>query len=151
LPVEVVVDGRQEYSCMVSVKVRVFDTVLVAGRQLGRHEHITSPDVRRVRIETTELRGIALRSEKELAGLRSTRIINAGSVLTEDIVESVPDVLRGSTVRLVVRGRNFRLSVEAVAKEDGMRGKEIIVQRIGSATRVHATVLDQRTVEMTVP
>jgi flagella basal body P-ring formation protein FlgA len=62
----------------------------------------------------------------------------------------IPDVLQGSTVTLVVRGRNFTFSLEAVAKGDGMKGEPVTVQRAGSLTRVHATVVDQRTVEMKV-
>jgi flagella basal body P-ring formation protein FlgA len=151
LPVEVVADGRQEYVCMVSVRVRTFDTVLVAGRQLGKHQRIELSDVRRVRIETTGLRGMALRSEEALAGLRCARIITAGSVLTEDIVEPVPDVLQGSTVKLVVKGKNFTFSSNAIAGEDGMKGEQIIVRRVGSPGRLQARVVDRSTVEVPVP
>ena len=59
-PVEVISDGHVVNQCIVSAKVRTFDSVLVTARQLGQHERITSEDVRREKIETTGLRGTAL-------------------------------------------------------------------------------------------
>ena len=150
VPVEVVSQGRVEHRCIVSVKVRTFDTVLVAARQLGRHENLKSSDVRREKLETTSLKSVPLREDRQLVGLRTTRIINAGCVLTGDLTQAVPDVLQGSPVTLLVKGRNFRLSLDAVAKEDGVRGRHVMVQRVGGTARLQATVLDPKTVEMRV-
>jgi flagella basal body P-ring formation protein FlgA len=148
--VEVVRNGTRENQCIVSIKVRTFDTVLVSTRQLGQHERITSQDVRRERIETTALRAVALTSVAELVGLRTKRILNAGSVLTGELTQAVPDIIRGASVTLIVKGKNFRFSVNAVAREDGMKGEQLTVQRTGSGARFQATVLDTRTVEMTI-
>lgn len=150
LPVEVFLQGRVDRQFIVSVKVRTFDTVLVAVRQLGRHENLTVQEARRLRMETTDLKGIPLMRNDQLAGLRTTRIINAGSVLTNDLAQPVPDVLQGSAVRIVVKGRNFKLSLDGVARGDGVIGQQVMVQRMGSTARVQATVLDSKTVEMQV-
>jgi len=149
-PVEVVSRGRVDEKGMVSVRVRTFDTVLVAARQLGKHDNLAGADIRRERIETTELRGDPLTGHNALADLRTRRIVSAGSVLTKELVEQVPDVFQGSPVTLIVRGRNFRLTLDAVAREDGVKGGRVSVQRKGNNACVRATVLDQTTVEMVV-
>lgn len=150
LPVEVLANGRVDRRFMVSVRVRTFDTVLVAARQLGRHEELTVADIRHERIETTIFAGAELIRDSRLVGLRTKRIINAGAVLTSGVTEPVPDVPQGTPVTLIVTGNHIRLSMEAVAKEDGMRGHRVAVQRVGSTARVEATVLDRKTVEMRV-
>ena len=150
LPVEVLSHGQVDRTFMVSVRVRTFDTVLVAARQLGRHEDLTAQDVRHERMETTAFGRAELIRDFRLVGLRTKRIINAGAVLTSDVTEPVPDVPQGTPVTLIVTGNHIRLSMEAVAKEDGMRGHRVAVQRVGSTARVKATVLDRKTVEMRV-
>jgi flagellar basal body P-ring formation protein FlgA len=150
LPVEIVVAGRVEHQCIVSIKVRTFDSVLVAARQLGRHESITSGDIRPERVETTALKGVPLRSVADLVGLRTKRIVRAGSVLTNEITQTIPDVLQGSAVKLIVKGKNFCFSVDAVAKDDGVKGQLVTVQRAGSSARVQATVMNQNSVEMRI-
>lgn len=150
LPVELVVAGHVEHQCIVSIKVRTFDSVFVAARQLGRHDVITPADIRRERIETTSLRGTLLLTLSDLVGLRTKRIVKAGSVLTDESTQTIPDVLQGAAVTLIVKGRNFCFSLDAVVKEDGMRGQQVTVQRTGSSARVQATVISQNSVEMRI-
>jgi flagella basal body P-ring formation protein FlgA len=150
LPVEIVVAGHVEQRCIVSVKVRTFDSVFVAARQLGRHDVISPVDIRRERIETTSLKGALVLTLSAPAGLRTKRITKAGSVLTNESTQTIPDVLQGSAVTLIVKGKNFWFSLDAVAKEDGMKGQQVTVQRAGSSARVQATVINQNRVEMKI-
>lgn len=150
LPVEVVVDGRVDQRCIVSVKVRTFDSVLVTSAQLGRHEVLTPDMVRRRRVETTSLNGVPLTELKQLDGIRSSRVLSQGTVLTSDLTEPVPAVAQGSPVTLIVQGTNVRFSMAAIARQDGRKGERVSVQRSGSSARLHAVVVDDTTVQMTI-
>jgi flagella basal body P-ring formation protein FlgA len=150
VPVEVISGDRVEQQCIVSVKVRTFDSVLVAGRQLNRHEVIRHEDVRRERMETTALREPAMTERYQLDHLRTRRIIVVGTVLTSELLEPVPLIAQGSHVTLVVKTKGIRLSMDAIVKEDGFRAKQVDVLKVGSRTRVRATVIDEKTVEMEI-
>jgi flagella basal body P-ring formation protein FlgA len=150
LPIELLADGRVEQHCIVSVKVRTYDSVLVATRQLGRHENLTSEDVRKERVETTSLRGEALTRTDQLEGVRTSRILSSGTVLTSDLTEPVPLVVQGSQVVLIVQGQGVRFSTDAIARQDGRRGERIMVQRAGSSARLQAMVIDAKTVQMVI-
>ena len=150
LPVELLADGRVGQHCIVSVKVRTYDSVLIATRQLGRHENLTSEDVRKERVETTSLRSEALTRTEQLEGVRTSRILSSGTVLTSDLTEPVPLVAQGSPVVLIVRGHSVMFSTDAIARQDGMKGDRIMVQRTGSSARLHAEVVDAGTVQMII-
>jgi flagella basal body P-ring formation protein FlgA len=150
VPVEIGVAGKTEVRCIVSVRVRTFDSVLVAARQLGRHETLDDAAVRKERIETTDVKDAIAPQMTELAGKRTKRIIKTGTILTDDMLQQVPEVRQGSMVMLVVKGRNFSFSTDAMVKQDGMRGEQVLVQRVGGSARVRATVVDANTVEMRI-
>jgi flagella basal body P-ring formation protein FlgA len=150
VPVEVRVAGRTEVQAIVSVRVRTFDSVYVAARQIGRHELLDPSSIRRDRIETTDVKEAIVPSVTDLDGKRAKRIIKAGTILTGTLLQNVPDIRQGAMVTLLVKGKNFSFSTDAMAKQDGMKGDHVFVQRMGSGARVLATVLDANTVEMRI-
>lgn len=130
--------------------VRVFTVGPVAARRLESRRELTDGDWVMKRIEmTTQPRGV-VSDPGDLPGRRTVRLVEEGSPFFAGMLEPAPIVRRGTTVSLVVRRGAVRLSVDAVAGEDGAEGDMISLRRRGSSERLRARVIDARTVTMDV-
>jgi flagella basal body P-ring formation protein FlgA len=134
----------------IGLRVRTFDTVLVAVRPLERHTVPGMSDVERRRVETTTLPAGAVRAAEELTGWRVNRVIAAGAVVHRTMLEALPAIRSGDRVTVVARSGGVRLSVPGTARQDGCVGSTILVQREGMHARIRGHVVDAGTVEVRV-
>ena len=148
LNVEVLVDGKVERTIPVSFRVRTFGDVLVAKQRMERHAPLREGDVEPRRVETTDLRPGWFRSEGEVRSMWTKRIIAAGTILQQSMVEPLPIVFTGDIVTLTVRAAGVTLSVKATAREDGRLGDLITVQKIDAHDRIRCKVAGPGRVEM---
>ena len=150
IPVEIVSGKRVEGRAVISVYCRTFDTVAVTIRQIQRHEQIKQEDIAFKEIETTMLESDVVTSVLDLAGKRSTRIITANSILRQGMMERIPVLKQDDRVTIAVRSNYSTVTANGIVEEDGGIGDFITVQRVGSHQRVHAQVIDARTVEIRI-
>ena len=150
VPVEIDGGGRIQRQMIVSVKVRLFGQVYVAKHQLERHENLTEDDVTRRLVEITFLPDDIVLRQDQLTGRRSSRMIAEGGLLRESSLELIPLVFRDERVTLLVKAGNVLVSSSGIAKEDGVFGSTIEVQKVDSHERIRAVVVDDHTVEVTM-
>lgn len=132
----------------VSCTVRTFGNVLVAVRRFDRHAAFDGEGLAVRRMETTRLPADVLADAAALSGLRAKRILNAGSLICAGMCEPLPAVYQGDEVTLVARSAGVRMTMQAVAKQDGLPGATILVQPAGSHGRLRSRVIDGHTVEV---
>jgi flagella basal body P-ring formation protein FlgA len=140
-----------EVQLIVAAVVRTYDTLLVATRQLGRHEEISGADVWRARVETTTLTRPVVPSIDALAGTRTTRVVSEGAVLYADVVEPFPLVCQGDPVTVQVLSGRVTLSLQGIAQGDGWEGDRVQVRTPLARDRVEGRVVRERTVVITLP
>lgn len=99
------------------------------------------------RVETTHLAQTYVHDASAFAGRRTQRIIQEGAVLSTAMLEEEPTIHVGDPVVLLTRSAGVRVTVSAVAREDGNKGSSITVQPVGGHQRFRGKVLDARTVE----
>jgi flagella basal body P-ring formation protein FlgA len=150
IPVEIVRGTAIVKKMTVSIKVRTFGTVLVAGRQLDRHEVLNQSDVIPRYLETTALAEGSIAASEQIVGMRTTKIIASGDVINGRWLERPPDIHRQDRITLVAKGPSVLLSSMAVALEDGRIGESIRVRRNGSGGSVAGKVVDATTVLVTI-
>jgi flagella basal body P-ring formation protein FlgA len=131
----------------VSCTVRTFAEAYVAAQMMDRHTSVAGADVVVREVETTMLPDDYLRNGAELKGMRTRQIIKEGTVLNAGMMEPEPVVHHGDPVVLTTVANNVRVSVSAVARQDGIPGSSIIVQPVGGHQRFRARVLDAKNVE----
>ncbi|HTX18023.1 MAG TPA: flagellar basal body P-ring formation chaperone FlgA [Bacteroidota bacterium] len=146
---EIVSQGKVQRTLALSLKVRVFGEALFTARQFDRHVVLQQADVASRAVEITDLPDDFITRFDQLDGQRTSRIVEAGCLLRKSILEQVPLVYRDEPVTLIVRAGTVRLSVEAIAREDGIAGKTIEVQKKDSHERIRAVVVDEHTVQVT--
>jgi len=138
--VEIESDGHIVHRCLVSLLVRTYADVLVAGRAIERHAAPGPEDVRTLHMETTAIQRRVLCAHASLEGLRSRQIIPRGAILYDDCFERVPLVQRGDRVQVSVRSRGVVMTTEGVARDDGIRGEYVMVELASRRDRVRARI-----------
>ncbi len=149
IAVDVETGGQTLRRIAMTVVIRTYAKVPVAARMLPRHTTPAPEDLRLVRMETTCLQRSVV-EQQILVALRTKRIVQPGSILFGDLFEPVPLVLQGDHVKVHVRSGHVRLSVDGVAREDGVLGDYIYVRVPGHGDRLRARVADARTVAVTL-
>ncbi len=131
----------------VSCTVRTFAEAYTAAHRLERHAGLSKNDIALSRVETTHLPEDYLRAGFSPGRVRTQRIIQEGAVLCAGMLEPEPTVRAGDPVTLLTRANGVRVSVSAIAREDGRTGAVITVQQNGGHLRFRGRVIDANTVE----
>ncbi|HEX6972392.1 MAG TPA: flagellar basal body P-ring formation chaperone FlgA [Limnochordia bacterium] len=144
--VQLAVDGRVVEQLAVRAEVTVRRPVLVAKSDLPRHAPLAVSDVG---VEERAARLIprgALADPAQVVGMRLVRPVRQGTVLTERMVEPVPDVAAGEAVQLLARVGAVTVAAEGVLLEDGRLGERVPVRNKGSGEIVWGRLADDKVV-----
>ncbi len=123
-------------------------SVLVARRPLGRFKPLSEEDVERRPLDSARLPADALTQPGEVIGKRVKRPVEAGAVLSADLLESQPVVKNGDRVRIVAESAGLRITAFGVVRQRGAPGDLVQVVNLDSNKAVTARVVDERTVRI---
>lgn len=140
--------GEPERRFPASVTVERLVPVLVARRPLGRFKPLAEEDVERVERDAAGLPQDVLARPEAVLGHRLKRPIDAGAVITSDLLEARPVVKNGDRVRIVAESAGLRVTATGVARQRGAVGEMIQVVNLDSNKAVVARVVDERTVRI---
>lgn len=130
----------------VNTRIRTFQNVVVSKTKLGRFTIVSPEDLQLARLETTSLIKKTFSSLKEMSGLRTTRLIQTGDVITENLVERLPVIARGGAVDIRFKRGLLEITTPGIARQDGKIGDEIRVKCVESKKSYTAKVIDAKTV-----
>lgn len=139
-------DGVQLASVPIPARVSVFADALITMRRVQRHDVIRPGDLRRERVEITNLVKWVVIDSAVAIGSRAKRTITPGTIVDKRWLEEVPLVMRGDRVTMATRHNGVSVSAVGVAMEDGYRNQEIRVKAGRSNRLLKAVVLDAGTV-----
>ena len=141
-------DGETQKTIAVTVDTRLNMEVLVAKRNIRRHEILSEEMVELAIRDITAVRGGYFTSFEGFSNNRAKRPVALGAVLSADHVEQVPVIFRGDEVELVAASSGIWVSASGVAVQDGSVGSRIRVRNRDSGRIVQGTVMDNGTVDM---
>ena len=110
--------GNLSQTIPVTVKIRTFQSVLVATKMIQPHDEMTSDEVGKVRTETTDLPN-PVTDLSQLSGKWTSRWIQEGKALTFDMFDDEPIVKRGDDVTIIYRTKNIVVHDQGSALQDG--------------------------------
>ena len=122
--------------------------VWTAARNIERGQRITDGLVRRERVELRRQRRNAIEDVDQLRGKRAKRSIRAGQVLTATMLEGIPVVKRGDPVIIIAQSGSLLIRAIGKALQAGGVGETVQVENTSTRRRVHAQVIDSRTVRV---
>jgi len=130
----------------VRLKIKKFQTVLVASDKIKRHDLFNDLNVILSRTEVTSLNEKSLIELSGLIDYRAKYNLRKGTILTMSTMEPIPDVESGKEVSIVYSSGNCRISAQGVVLQKGMTGDYIKVKNKASGKIVLARVIDNTAV-----
>ncbi|NKC31693.1 flagellar basal body P-ring formation chaperone FlgA [Falsiroseomonas selenitidurans] len=147
----IVAEGMPTLRQRIAGRTVVMRDAVLATRALRNGETLEEADLESHRMPVDRAPAGAADSLEDLVGQRLRRSLAAGQPVREADVVAVPLVARDQPVLLVVEEPGLSLSAQAVALEDGFRGRAITVLNLSSNQAVRAEVLDRRRVRALGP
>lgn len=146
--VNIAVNGQRTRALTVPVNIEVWSDIIMTTKPLGRFEPIDREDIRIKKMDLARVPSNVLVNVDDVLGKRANRNIAANCILRNDHVEMPPIVKRGDVVEVVAESPMLKISVKAVARENGRQGDRIKVVNLRSKKSLFAQVVDDRTVRV---
>lgn len=146
--VGVAVNGQRKTGLTVPVNIEVWSDVIMTTKPLGRFEPIDRDDLQIKKMDLARVPSNALVNVDDVIGKRANRNIAANCILRNDHVEMPPLIKRGDLVEVVAESPMLKISVKAMAKENGRQGDRIKVVNLRSKKTLYALVVDGQTVRV---
>ena len=141
-------NGRVRDRVHVPVKIGLYQDVVVATRSLSPQTSVQPTAVTVQRRLMYEPVGGTFSRVADVVGQRTVRALSRGAAVRVQDVAAIPLVFRGDAVTVVVHGPGFMVRCVGRAKEDGMLGRSVQVQRLDSRETFLARVTGPRRVEV---
>jgi len=139
-------DGRTVESGQVRFRITRFATVLVAVDRIRRNEMLTGENLALQRVDVTSLKEKPFAAISAVVGLRSTRTLRQGTILTGSSAELPPDIEAGTAVSIVYTDGLCRITAPGTALQPGLAGDYVKVKNTSSGKIIVARVVDQNAV-----
>ncbi|MBK1691551.1 flagellar basal body P-ring formation chaperone FlgA [Ectothiorhodospira mobilis] len=142
--------GPAPWRLFVPMEVRVSGEVLVSRRPLPRDTVLSRDDVRLERRDLDGLHSGYLVDPQRVQGMVLRRSLQAGTVLTPQLVEPRQLVHRGQKVTLMAQNPAISVRVRGEALGDGAYGERVRVRNLSSGRVVEGRVLSSGVVGVTM-
>ncbi len=110
-----------------SVKIKLYKTVLVAAENIDRNEILFNNNFRKEVKDVSILNGTPISELDNNSGLVSKLYIRQGSVLLREMTEGVPDIENNQRVTLHAGKNGVDISLDVTSREKGFIGDIIRV------------------------
>ena len=141
------VDGRLCKTLNYTVRVRIYDVVLVATHDLTYDKAISASDFRQDEI-IVDGRTDYIQDFSLIRNLVPSRMIRAGSPVTINMFRTAMVVVANQPVRLRIRYHGIEASAKGIAMNRGRVGEMIKVRNESSGKIITGRVVDEQTVEV---
>lgn len=147
--VEILINGTIYNTVYVPLLIKMTGDVLVAAKQISLHSEITPDSYKIQEMDLCNLPRDVLKSNDNLDGMRSRKIILPDSPITASSVEYIPVIKMGSTVTAIVKsGDIIVIWAGMVARQDGQIGSVIRIQNPGSRKELLGEIIDKNSVKI---
>lgn len=146
--VTVSVNGEPYRQLTCSFKIRVYDKVAVAARNLQPRRILEAKDVK---LEEREVGFTAvhyLTDVESVIGRELNRLVREGTIFTAGMVKNPVIMPVGTVITIVSRYNGIEVRVEGKAMQAGREGSVIKVQNTATRKVIDARVIDATTVEV---
>ncbi|MBW1914328.1 MAG: flagellar basal body P-ring formation protein FlgA [Deltaproteobacteria bacterium] len=148
LTIDFSVDNIQVKKISVSGYVRVRREFVTALRAIKSGELITEDDLALVSKDSEYPHRDAIAEISKVAGMRASRSMQDGQIITSSMIEVLPLIIKGENVVVKAENDAVRITTQGKVLEDGMKGDQIRVVNIGSGKELLARVAGPGLVEV---
>lgn len=138
--VQVACTGERPWRMFVTTTVSINGPALVATRPLGRGERVTRNMLKTRSVVVNASRRGIITDVELVESMVVSRPVNAGSVLTPDLLEAPDAVSRGDHVIITARKGSFSVRSRGKALANASVGEQVLVENLGSSRTLRANV-----------
>ena len=142
--------GRKTWTLYVPVKVRLFESVVVAARPLQKNKQLDHQDLKLVKSDISELRSGYYSKIDDVLGKQLTRSQNIGTAITMPTVKDPRQIKRGQSINLIAEAGGLRVQMKGKALTDGSAGERIQVRNLSTKRVIEGVVSSATTVSVTM-
>ncbi len=139
-------ENQDVISSQVRLRIKRFAEVITVNDRIKRNKKISSDLLELQRKEITNLKEKPITDINEVLGLRFSRNLKRGQILTTASVETFPDVIRGREINIVYFVGLCKISALGVVLQEGRAGDYIKVKNKSSGKIIIARVVDNSAV-----
>lgn len=127
VPVKIFQKNSRVVESIISVKLKIFKSVLVAARDIKSHEPLADKDFYLKKVDIAQMNVSPISSLKEIKGLRSSGFIKAGEILSPAMTEHIPVIKANYPVTAKYINGNVVVTMSALSRQDGAVGEIITI------------------------
>jgi flagella basal body P-ring formation protein FlgA len=135
---------RIPLNCRISVRT----PVLVSHTTLSAGQKISQPDCDLITKDITSLGPQPCYAFSDVENCKTNRTISAGSIIVKNSLKKIPDIEKGDNVFISISRGNVKISVTAIARENGSKGQKIWVQNAATNKLVRVLITDKKSAQL---
>ena len=128
-------------------KIRKYDLLLVASRNIANSEQIDFSNVHLEKRESTK-DAEYVKAVEEVVGLKLKRSVSVGTVILKGYLDKPQLIRRGLPVNIVSRQGNIEVNAMGIALQNGTIGDKIRVRNSTSGKIIVGEVIDANNVRI---
>lgn len=146
--IQVACEGARPWRMFVTASVSIRGPALVAARPLTRGERITSDLLSQQSVEVNASRRGVMTATDQAIGMQVRRAVNAGSLITPDMLSAPNAVERGDHVIITAKTGGFSVRSRGKALASASIGEQVLVENLRSSRTIKASVVAPGQVEI---
>lgn len=141
------VNGKSSSLSFVTVKLKLFDEVFSAKRNINKKMILSDEDIEIKLVDVAKIRGTALTENDIPNTFRTKSLIKKGDVIISELLEKIPVIQNGDLISAHVQQGNVMVSIDVIARQEGCVNDVI---RIASKDKklFKAKVIDSKNVSI---
>lgn len=141
--------GDVTWGVRLSYKLQRFAQVITPTKTLARGDKILESDIQIIENEITALNSY-FTDKNSIVGQTTKTIILPGQIIQSSQIIPSKFVKRGEMVNMIAEIPGLKITSKGTALNDGTLGESIQVKALGSKRIVDATVVNERTVKVSI-
>lgn len=145
---QVACEGSRPWRMFVTASVSIHGPALVAARPLTRGERVTEGLLAKQSVEINASRRGVITDAQQAIGMEVRRSVNAGSLITPDMLSAPNAVERGDHVIITAKTGGFSVRSRGKALASAGVGEQVLVENLRSSRKIKASVVAPGHVEI---
>ncbi|MBK8945042.1 MAG: flagellar basal body P-ring formation protein FlgA [Ignavibacteriae bacterium] len=147
IPVNIFNGKGEKKQGIVTIKIKLFQDVLVTSRYINKNEELSLNDFKIEEKEVSTLRAEPILDFKNINKYRARINISSESIIEKNMIEIIPDIKSGDNVNAIYNKGIIQISFNATARSEGIIG-EIIKIKTDDKKIFKAEILNNNTVKI---
>ena len=147
MPVNFILNNGEKKQGIVTLKVKLYDDVLVSIRDIKKNEELSISDFQIEEKEITSLRSEPILDFGNIDKYRMRISVSSNTVIETNMIEQIPDIKIGDNLNAVFNKGVVSISFSAVARAEGIVG-DIIKIRTDDKKIFKAEIINFNTVKI---